>query len=369
MKKTMTTVRVLAVLSCFGAMAGCGKSSSGGGSKPTPDAPIGEEGGTSDNVVVEGKSYSLGVADIAVGDVADAVVWTANLKVFSKGVVDPLEKKLSRLKLDVLKSELAKLQIKSSDTLNLLLSAEKVDGEKYELLATNDSDLAQADESAKSIWNSQCKDIGEARYNFSYGTGSNFKVDADGKSIQISLKICDLKNFLVKPVISVEAQSSLIAHQVVFGCKGTKDNYYVFGIENPKCSVGYRPEAGGKTEENTIPQGFDPKFIFDTGGLKLNNVKGSDAFGFSYNYILDSIPKFAREADACRTIEIVAHDEANPLTEYRNRLTRVSGNSWVSSKPFNTRPSFAATGSVEAFIFCTWFSKTSDSVTSIPVGQ
>lgn len=317
----------------------------------------------SDEDVLNDKSryFSLNVASSALrlAESSQSALWSAKLSVTNEEG-ERVEVEKTRIAFDLLSQEIAKISVHTGDEIDLKVTAESVSSEKSEVLATNIEIDAQRTELTKSVWSGQCSDVGESSFKISLENlrSGKYSLNSDGKSINVTLRLCDFTNFLVSPVVSIEPQASMQLHNVVFRCEAQNDTgLYLIGLKKPVCKYGFR-KFDETSVENIVPVGTDvtkefrPEISFDF----LNELGRDQYKAYAYFNDLSQLPRFATKENGCTKLDVVAYELANPSNEYRFHFAN-KGNGWVALNELGKRPAITKPSTLEFFLHCYWRSE------------
>lgn len=320
----------------------------------------------------EGFSLALAANTGTLKNDSAGILWSATVSVKSADGQSNVAKQ-SRVPLATLMQELAKVKIHLSDAIDFKLTAESVTPEKADVLATNVETDAFRTDLTKSMWNAQCKEMSNnaLQIDLSGLRSGKYKLGSDGKSIQLSLRLCDFANLLVTPVVEVKPQAAIEFHNVTFRCvaNASDPNYYVAKLDKPTCRYGYRSENGNSAPfENVVPTGTDLTKEFKPEiSSRLSNELGRQQYDLSVSFSdISQLPYFARKDAGCQGMEVVLYEFANPTKEYRVKY-KFNGSKWIVEDDLGQRPKVTGPSTMEFFLHCYWRTEVSAGNTiSIP---
>jgi hypothetical protein len=167
------------------------------------------------------------------------------------------------------------------------------------VLATNLEEVAEADESLKSVWDAQCEGSVSAEVSI-IDLGTWMFDGANGGQGKITLAICDFAAITLKEMVEIKPQRQILeAKTVIYHCDFAPSiqSDYVYTFGKPSCPYGYLAAPGETEPEITILKKYAPgEPLFDNavpvltfftleqgngGGAKLSADFSAPAFGSS----------------------------------------------------------------------------------------
>lgn len=343
-----TNIVLLTVTSLLGAsMWGC----DGGSSKKVEIGLDGE-----DFLNDESREYSMALGTIASSKDDDSIRWSAQVLVKGSNG-ESAQTKQERVSLAKISEEAGRIKIRLGDEIDIKVTAERVTPEGAQVLATNIQSVAERSETTLVLWNAQCKDLGSSSFKIDLNSlrSGKFTLGSDGKSVQVSMRLCDFENLLVAPVISIEPQPAMQLHNVVFRCEGVNGTSQLVDISKPSCRYGYRPEADGNAASNVVPAGTDVTKEFKPEiSVDFSNTHGRQQYSlYMYFSDLSQLPAFATKANGCDRMEVVMYEFEKPEKEHRLHFKN-GGNGWVALNDLGSRPKLSNPSTLEFFLHCHW---------------
>jgi hypothetical protein len=144
------------------------------------------------------------------------------------------------------------------------------------VLATNLAEVAAADASLKSVWDSQCGSQVNPEVAITDGGLWSYQ-GSGGGSGKISLSVCDFAGVTLKPMVEIKPQAQVLDKKtVIYHCvfKPSTSTNELYQYTDTSCPYGYVAEAGETVPTISVLKKFAPgEPLYTTNILVLDDFK------------------------------------------------------------------------------------------------